>query len=89
MPYSVLSCFSFKPPHDRESWAGCREVEDAEQVIISIIPTLASGRLIVVQVRWPLQLLYDFEDWLAVERQVDAELRIPFPKGVRILAVEF
>ena len=56
--------------------------------MISIIPTLASGRLIVVQVRWPLQPLYDFEDWLAVERQVDAELRIPFPKVVRILAVE-
>ena len=57
--------------------------------MISIILTLASGRLIVVQVRWPLQPLYDFEDWLAVERQVDAELRIPFPKVVRILAVEF
>ena len=56
--------------------------------MIGIIPTLASGRLIVVQVRWPLQPLYDFEDWLAVERQVDAELRIPFPKVVRILAVE-
>ena len=57
--------------------------------MISIVPTLASGRLIVVQVRWPLQPLYDFEDWLAVERQVDAELRIPFPKVVSILAVEF
>ena len=56
--------------------------------MISIIPALASGRLIVVQVRWPLQPLYDFEDWLAVERQVDAEFRIPFPKVVRILAVE-
>ena len=57
--------------------------------MISIIPTLASGRLIVVRVRWPLQPLYDFEDSLAVERQVDAELSIPFPKVVRILAVEF
>ena len=88
MPYSVLSCFSFKPPHDRESWAGCREVEDAEQVMISIIPSLASGRLIVVQVRWPLQPLYNFEDWLAVEGQVGAELRMSFPKVVRIIAVK-
>ena len=88
MPYSILSCFYFKPSHDRESWAGCREVEDAEQVVISIILTLASGRLIVVHVRWPLQPLYDFEDWLAVERQADAELKILFPKVVRILAVK-
>ena len=57
--------------------------------MISIIPTLASGHLIVVQVRWPLQPLYDFEDWLAVERQADAELKKLFPKVVRILAVEF
>ena len=56
--------------------------------MVSIISTLASGRLIVFQVRWPLQPLYDFEDWLAVERQVDAELRIPFPNVVCILTVE-
>ena len=45
-----LVCLSLKPPHDRESWAECREVEDAEQKMIGIIPTLASGHLNVIQV---------------------------------------
>ena len=85
----MLSSFSFKPSHDRESSAGCCEVKDAEQVMICIIPTLASGHLIVVQAWWPLRPLYDFEDWLAVERQADAELGRSFQKVVRILAVEF
>ena len=43
--------FSLQPSHDRESWAGCRKEEDAEQIIICTIPTLASGHLIVVQAR--------------------------------------
>ena len=35
LPYSVLMYFSFKPPHARET--GCREKENAEQIMVGII----------------------------------------------------
>ena len=41
--------FSLQTFAHRESWAGCRKEEDAEQIMICIISTLASGHLIVVQ----------------------------------------
>ena len=88
MPYSVLSCFPFKPLHDRKAGPDVVKVEDAEQIMIGIILILASGHLIVIQSWWLLRPLNNFEDWLAVEQQADAELG-PFQKVVRILAVEF
>ena len=53
-----------------------------------IIPTLASGRLVVIHVWWPLQPLYNFKDELAIERQTNAELEPSFQKVVRILDVD-
>ena len=45
-----LSYLSFEPPHDRESWTGCSEVEYAGQFMTCIISTFASGRPIIIQV---------------------------------------
>ena len=77
MPYSAFLCLSSKPPHGSERCAGCREVWDAVQIRIGIIPMMAAATLV------------RFEDWLAVERQADAKLGKPFQKVVRMFVVEF
>ena len=44
------SCLSFEPPHDRENWTGCSEVEYAGQFVTCIISTFASACLVIIQV---------------------------------------